>query len=154
MKSPLQGGLSEERDWDQWERKRSSAERGAGRKVKRPEFAGSEGHMALEFKNFLYQERTPHPTEKWGLCKNMCKEMKQCQLLICYQGICLPLQQYNRSPICNNPLEIFWPSCILDGGKSAGRVVSARILSSSVCCLNHGASEKKNQQLQELKYIF
>lgn len=51
-------------------------------------------------------------------------------------------------------LEIFWPSCIFHGRKSADRVVPAKILSSGVCCLNHTASEKQNQQLQVLKDIF
>lgn len=115
---------------------------------------GPDGQMALVLKIFLCQERAPHTSGSQGLCKNTHKENVTTPIF--YKATVASTFHYRTcsSLVHKTSLEIFWPSCIFYGRKSADRVVPAKILSSGVCCLNHTASEKQNQQLQVLKDIF
>lgn len=154
-KRHVQGSLSEKRVWDQSERERVEREKLSRRLSEQSLTAGLEGQMSLELKNFLCQKRTPHTSGRQGLCKNMHKKKKRNNANFLYATVASTFHYGTCSSLVHKTsLEIFWPSCIFHGRKSADRVVPAKILSSGVCCLNHTASEKQNQQLQVLKDIF
>lgn len=63
------------------------------------------------------------------------------------------IQEYSRFLFHKTSLRILSSSYIFHGGKSTGRLVPARLLLSGACHLNHGTAEKRDQQLQVLKYV-